>query len=211
VLNKPLGPEDLSAFVLAGGKSQRFGSNKALIPIGGQPLLRMLYERLMSRIPYVRVIGPYQPAAGLPRRVYWPDILPGLGPIGGVYTALQWSPSCINFIISCDLPFFDPRLIDWLLSEYRGEDVLGFRSDGGEETLCTLYSKATLPWIERQIGEGNYKLRGFYPKVRTRFIPAQELPFYQPRLFFNLNTPKDLQLAMVQWSEGPVSLNFRNF
>src|SRR5215470_3369376 len=99
-------PMNLTGFVLAGGKSTRMGRDKALLDWHGQTLLNHMVELLRTAADPVLVVG----------RNPLPDRLPGLGPLSGIATALEFSSTDANLIIAVDLPHLTKDFLKYLRS-----------------------------------------------------------------------------------------------
>ncbi len=101
----------VTGVILAGGRSSRMGSDKAALLIGGEPLLRRMLRRLGLALAQTLVIGPPELAVIAPDARILPDAQPGLGPLGGLATALGAIATPYAFVIACDMPFAQPALI----------------------------------------------------------------------------------------------------
>ncbi|MGI9950931.1 molybdenum cofactor guanylyltransferase [Moorellaceae bacterium AZ2] len=189
---------------LAGGKSSRMGTNKALLPVGRDTMLGTVVSVLKSLFPETLVVTN-EPELYLELGVKLVgDIFPAMGPLGGIHAGLVASPFWYNFVVACDMPFLEPRLIAFMLEQAEGYDVVVPRLDGYLQPLHAVYSKGCLPAIEDCLGKGVTKIIAFYPAVRVRYIEAEILRRYgEPeRIFFNINTPADLELARNRAREG---------
>jgi molybdopterin-guanine dinucleotide biosynthesis protein A len=105
---------------LAGGQSRRMGQDKAALAIGGQPLLARVVARLQMVTPQVRVIGAVERAALVPGVPVVPDLRPGCGPLGGIYTALRTTSAPYVLVVGCDMPFLNAALLRHLLFDPAG-------------------------------------------------------------------------------------------
>lgn len=187
-----------SAAILAGGQNLRMGKNKALLEIGGTTILERIIARLRPLFEEILVIGfdreAYSPF-GFP---VWPDIRPGNGSMGGIHTALSRSSCTRTFCIACDMPFVHPEVVSYLVNlSGEGFDAVIPRWTAGLEPLCAVYSKNLLATIERLLDTGELKIASLLASANTRFVEAEELRQFDPRLltFFNINTSRDLELA----------------
>ncbi|MEP7358575.1 MAG: molybdenum cofactor guanylyltransferase, partial [Anaerolineales bacterium] len=109
-------PADLTIAILAGGRSSRMGTDKAFVRVLGRPLI----EEILSQTEGLgteRLIVTNQPAEyaylGVP---LFGDALPGMGPLGGLYTALHSAARPHVLCIACDMPFVVRPLLDFLIS-----------------------------------------------------------------------------------------------
>src|ERR1051326_3836877 len=99
-------PCPMTGFVLAGGKSTRMGTDKALLDWHGRTLLDHMLELLRGVLDQVQVVG----------RDQLPDHLPGLGPLSGIATALKATSTDANVIVAVDLPHLTKDFIKYLRS-----------------------------------------------------------------------------------------------
>src|ERR1700746_750117 len=95
----------LTAFILAGGKSSRMGSDKAFLDLGGRSLLARSLDLARSVTPDVKIVGdPAKFSAFAPTI---PDLYSGRGPLAAIHAALTNSATDFNLILAVDLPFLD--------------------------------------------------------------------------------------------------------
>lgn len=191
----------LSGVILAGGKSSRYGQDKSQIELFGKRLLGRLFE-VLGEFPFQRLVvitAPGKPVdcpAGIAALV---DDQEGLGPIGGIATALRHLPGGV-LVAACDMPFVSVSLVAWLLSHYDPHaDAIIPRHTGGIEPLFGIYEKSFLQALEEAIGTGSYALHLLFPKRDVRFIEVPE-KFSLEREFANINTPEDYE-RIIKLSE----------
>lgn len=197
-------PLDACGIILAGGQSRRMGSNKALLPFHGQPLIGRVAARLR---PWFRqmVIVTHTPEAF--RFLDLPvvsDPAPGLGPLGGLQAGLAFSQSTVAFVAACDMPFISVDLAAEMVRRAvnGAHDAVVPTHRGVPEPLHAVYARSCLPAIAELLAAGDRKVQHLLGRVRTLEVPEQEVRrFGDPdRLFFNCNTPADLDAALA-WEE----------
>src|ERR1700704_3068714 len=98
--------DNVTAFVLAGGKSSRMGQDKAFLQLGGRTLLDRALDLAKNAVDGVFIVGSAEKFASLGPVVE--DIYPGHGPLGGIHAALTRTSTDLNLIIAVDLPFLHP-------------------------------------------------------------------------------------------------------
>ncbi len=183
----------LTGIVLAGGKSSRMGQEKGLLFFRGKPLIRYslnLLKPFCNEI-IISANAPAYPSFGYP---VFSDEIAGIGPMGGLYTALRMSSHKGNIVVPCDTPFLNDAFLKFLLSALQGQSaVIPVHPDGKVEPLCGYYSKENVPLIEKAIKKGNYTLTDYLKNNGAFFLSMEGIPFYQPRLFANMNTPDDMK------------------
>jgi molybdopterin-guanine dinucleotide biosynthesis protein A len=183
----------LTLAIQAGGESRRMGSDKALLPFLGQPLVL----RLLSRLAWIAdeiIVTSNQPESyrflGL---TPIPDLLPGLG-------ALSAATHPFAAVVACDMPFASPEIFLYALTQLRerGADVVIPRTEAGMEPFHAVYRCAScLPPIQAAIQAGKRRADAWFEQVNIRYLDGDEIHPYDPdRLaFFNINTPEDLKEA----------------
>lgn len=186
--------------IQAGGKSSRMGQDKALMPFLGRPLIERQVERISGAGAALLVITNRPEAyafLGLPLTM---DMLPGVGPLGGLYTALAAAATPLVTVVACDMPFLSRVLLqaqsEILLRE--DMDVVIPRTDEGLEPLHATYRRETcLPAVHAALERGERKMISWFPDVRVREMPAAEIAQYDAQLhsFINVNRPEDYQAA----------------
>ncbi|MDO4572953.1 MAG: molybdenum cofactor guanylyltransferase, partial [Clostridia bacterium] len=138
--------------------------------------------------------GAAEPLAAGARFRSVPDIYPGRGPMGGLHALLHAARADTLLVLPCDMPLYEKRLGDFLLSFLGGAlDAWICRTrDGRLHPLCGVYTRACLPVIEDCIAEGRLSLMEIFPRVRSRFVDTAEADIPDD-MFFNVNTPEDYE------------------
>jgi molybdopterin-guanine dinucleotide biosynthesis protein A len=154
----------MTGVVLAGGRSSRFGADK--FPVFRDRTLAVLRQCFDEILIAGRDL---------------PDDLPGLGPLGGIVTALRRRQAI--FVVACDMPFLDADFIRLMAGKLPGHDAVAVAG----EPLHAAYAQSALPAAERQIAAGDYSARRWLEKLRTHYVTE-----FPERVFFNVNTPADL-------------------
>jgi molybdopterin-guanine dinucleotide biosynthesis protein A len=192
---------DVSAFILAGGKSTRMGTDKAFVLLGGRnsdTLLARALEVARAVTSEVRIVGdPAKFAAFAP---VVEDIFRDCGPLGGIHAALRSSATDLNLILAVDVPFVSPALLQFLIERARGSTsatVTLAQAGGGWQPLCAVYRRAFADVAEKALQAGSYKIDTLFAAPSTKLITAEDLSNagFSPEMFRNLNTPKELAEA----------------
>jgi len=195
------GSPDLTAFILAGGKSTRMGLDKAFIALDGRTLLARMLELARSVAEDVRLVG--DPAKFAPFAPVVEDVFRDCGPLGGIHAALRGSPKDLNLILAVDVPFISLALLQYLISRARSSPhatVTVPRAGGGWHPLSAVYRREFAGLAERALREGRYKIDALFDAASVQVITEEELEVagFSPRVFRNLNTPQDLDAARTQ-------------
>lgn len=146
--------------LLTGGRSSRLGSDKAEFdPFGQGPMLTIGFSALhgagCTEIAYVG--GPVRPCAPV-GAVHLADIHPDEGPLGGIITALRWSPQDLIVVLACDMPFIDVSVVTGLATEAvadPGAAVVLAQVEGRAQPLTAVWRRSlALEELERGFTEG---------------------------------------------------------
>ena len=193
----------LTGAILAGGRSRRMGQNKALLRVAGKALIEHVVDAVRHQVEELMVISNQPEAFAFLNLPIYRDAVTSCGPLAGIYTALKHARAERCLVVACDLPFLSAGLIQFLRENAGPEDVLVFESESGVQPLCASYRRTCLPLIERQIAAGAYKVADFLEQVKTRRVRLDaKLAFYDDHLFFNVNTPEELERARRWQKEG---------
>lgn len=206
MLNGTTSEKTILAYIQAGGRSSRMGSDKAWIEFGGRPMIARVLDAAKRALPGLAIVID----AGNPLRERYrrlaedngarliADLHDRLGPLGGIHTALS---DCRQgesaFILACDLPLISAEFIALLARIHASGDfdlTLPVNSDGRLQALAGIYSPACLPAAARMLDRRMLRVDGLCPLVRTRrveFAEFSQLPD-AGRLLANVNTPEDL-------------------
>jgi molybdopterin-guanine dinucleotide biosynthesis protein A len=187
----------VTAFVLAGGKSSRMGSDKAFLRLGDETLLAGALKAARSVAAEVLIVGDAKKLAGFGRVVE--DVYCHCGPLGGIHAALSTSTTELNLMLAVDLPFVGPRFLQYLLLRAResGALVTVPRADSGLQPLCAVYRRGFAKVAEQSLLEGKNKIDSLFTRVKTCVIEADELARagFSGEMFRNLNTPEEFEKA----------------
>jgi len=188
---------DVTGAILAGGRSSRLGTDKALVTVGGKPLIERVADALTAVCEHVILVtGRPETYAflGLPTVS---DLYPGRGPLAGIHAALWHASTPLVFMSACDMPFVTAELVRLALSRSEGYDAVVPYPDGQAEPLQGLYHRRCLIAIEESIAAGQTSVRGFLDRIAVRRLERPEIQrIGDPSLiFFNLNTASDLARA----------------
>lgn len=202
---------EISAILLAGGKSRRMVRNKGLLPFAGKPLVAHLCERL-STLSSDRVIVTQEeetyPFLKDVRVIA--DVFPGQGPLAGIHAGLLQILHERAVVSACDFPFLAPEVLRQLAKVALEEeaDVVVPQDGEKEYPVLAVYSRRIVPVAEERLRRGANRLRAFCDELEARGysvrrIPVGELLRGDPSglTFFNMNTPDDYRIALELWEK----------
>jgi molybdopterin-guanine dinucleotide biosynthesis protein A len=196
----------ITAFVLAGGKSSRMGSDKAFLRLGDETLLSRALKVARTVASDVWIVGDAKKFAALGQVVE--DVYRDRGPLGGIHGALSGSVTELNLVLAVDLPFVGPEFLEYVVAQARGSDAMVTvpRAGAKLQPLCAVYRRGFAQVAEESLREGRNKIDALFAKVATRVIEEDELlrAGFSADRFRNLNTPDDWERAKNLHS-GPLS------
>ncbi len=196
---------DVAGAILAGGSASRFGGvAKGLAPVGGTAILARLRAAFRTALGHEPVLIANTPDATTwaPGLTLYPDVIPGLGALGGILTAVRLAPAPV-VVVAWDMPFVPAALIRELAGHLLHADAVLPESEGprGFEPLCAAYGPAVAPAIESALERGDRRAVAFHDDVVLHRVPLAQVARHGPpaRSFFNVNTLKDLERAEELW------------
>ena len=197
----------LTLAIQAGGESRRMGSDKALLPFLGQPLILRLLNRLAGIADEVLVTSNQPENYHFLGLTPIPDLLPGFGALGGLYTALNAARYPYVAVVACDMPFASPELfaVELALLRETGADAVIPRLEAGAEPFHAVYRCDTcLPHVRAVLDAGKRRVDSWFSELYIRYLePAEILPYDRNQLaFLNINTLDELKAAERISTEG---------
>lgn len=179
--------------VLAGGRSRRMGSDKALLEKGGKTQLQRSVELLDRHLERVFVSARPDQADDHERGRY-PQVIDrydDLGPVAGILSAMDEYPDVDWLVLACDLPNVDDVTIERLLGgRAAGGPFVAYASshNGLPEPLCAVFAAGAADIVRQHVTEGIRCPRKMMIRAETRLL---EQP--HPSALDNVNTPEDLE------------------
>lgn len=185
---------DLTAFILAGGKSTRMAADKAFVELRGQMLLARALELARSVAGAVRIVGDRAKFAAFAPVVE--DVFPGCGPLGGIHAALRASHTDLNLMLAVDLPLLSTEFLQYLVKRSKSgtATVTAVKASGRWQPLCAIYRREFADAAEEALRAGRYKIDTLFAPASTQFINEKELAHagFAIDIFRNVNTPEEL-------------------
>ncbi len=192
----------LTLAIQAGGKSSRMGQDKALLDFGGQSLIQHVLNRLDS-LAQETIITTNHAAGyrflGLP---LVPDMIPGRGALGGLYTALNAASHPLVAVVACDMPFASREILAACRDLLRADPALDAvipATKHGLEPLHAVYRRETcLPAVKAAIAAGKWKMISWHGDANVRVLSPDETAVQDQHGlgFWNVNTLEDFASAL---------------
>ncbi len=189
MLDGGAGPDPVGA-ILAGGRSSRMGTDKALVPVGGIPMIEWVAAALRSVVRDVVIVGRTEPVAGI-RAV--PDLRPGRrGPLAGLVAALDCSGGRPVLLVAVDQPLVRPATLRGLVDLLESDPVVPL--DGGvRQTTCALYPARLADAVDQEDRMGG-SIQSLLDRVPHRLVPPEEWAGWgeDGRSWDSVDTPEDV-------------------
>lgn len=183
----------VTAALIAGGKSERFGSPKCSALYSGKSLLDHALEKIQCISEDAIIIGD------IPRNILchpvpvFKDIVEDCGPIAGIYTALHFSHKKWIAVLPVDMPLLPISVYRFLYTSCRDGCPVVARSEKGLEPLVSLWPIENLSVIKDQIDKKDFRLHFLLKMLNSVEVDLSRIPGYNPLWFENINYKKDLK------------------
>lgn len=182
--------------LLAGGRSSRFGAEKAVAPFGG----RLMMDAVLTRFGVLAacaVSARTESAAAAHAQALGLTILPDApdapaGPLAGIAAGLAWAKTAKFKVLAttpCDAPLLPLDLFPLLLASMGDAPAALAVTDAGEHPLCAVWRVEMAEYIAAELTDGRH------PPVRALLAAhgARRVHFRDVHAFANANTPDALE------------------
>ena len=186
--------DKVTGIILAGGKSSRFGSNKALAVLHGKALISYSLEALQPLCDQM-IISTSDPDLAKFGYPVIPDNFLQAGPLSGLEACMKAFPSEKYLVTGCDTPFAGTQIFQQLLEAVSDHDAAVMTtSDGRAEPLIACYSNKVYHLILKLLEEGQYKAGQLLQHIDCKYL----LPENQDSLY-NINTLADMEKQIQKY------------
>ena len=186
---------DMTGVILAGGKSSRFGSNKALAIIDSKPLVQHVADLMSSLFPECLLVTNTPKEYEFLSLPMTHDRYRNMGPLAGIHAALLQISTPRAFVVACDMPNLSPELIRHLCNiNQQEEDVIIPMLAKGPEPLFGIYHKKSLATIESFLKRQECQISKVLGDLQVRWVREQEIRAIigDLAIFKNINRPSDV-------------------
>jgi molybdenum cofactor guanylyltransferase len=192
----------IAAYILAGGKSSRMGTDKGLVSLNDKPMVSYTLN-LCEEIGYAPMLVANQDeysALGYP---VIKDLIPDMGPMGGLHTALEHNDQKATYVLlfSCDMPFIPKSAIFMLVEAATGQSVIVSEFMKNINPLFALYHKDLKEQVKTNIEKEHLKMKDFIESCDFEKIDMEDLVLQAPLSFSNINTPEDVEKSKKLWEK----------
>jgi molybdopterin-guanine dinucleotide biosynthesis protein A len=197
-------------YVMAGGASSRFGTDKALAKLDGQTMLARMCGLLREVAEKVSVVASSTSYTDVDAQIVL-DKWPGEGPLGGIITAIYHARSLDSrltncLIVSCDMPFLTAEWMQYLCAyaSSRPAQIVVPRSRQGLEPLCACWRTDSVETLRKLFEGGVRKVTEVFKHIQTEILDEAHWKRFDSagRLFWNMNTQQDYEDAVKAFAGG---------
>lgn len=198
----------IHAFIQAGGRSSRMGTDKAWLEINGRPMIEHVLEAAQPVAASLSIVihsanpntDRYRELAARWNARLLYDLHDHKGPLGGIHTALKaCGENEAALILACDMPFLTTEFLSFLCNAHHSRNrqfiLVPTDQDGRLQPLAAIYDQACLPMIEEILVTDRLKVDLLFEQVPTQVINFEAVAFLpdSKKLLLNLNTSNDYQ------------------
>lgn len=180
--------EALTALILAGGKSSRMGRDKGLLLWDGLPFVQHILNAVQPLVTDTIIVAN-ETAYEQFDAVIVEDLVADAGPVGGIYTGLNYSKTAYTIVLSCDMPLVDTVLLSYLLEHSQPTLLNVLKVEEQWHPFVALYHRDCLPIFEQGLKEQRLKLKQLLSAVSQHQINC---PKEWNSKLSNINTPEEL-------------------
>jgi molybdopterin-guanine dinucleotide biosynthesis protein A len=171
------------------------GCNKALLDFGGQPLIRVLIDRIRPLTEHIVISSNENSIYQFLNFPVVPDQFKGHGPLAGFHSAMRHEDSLLYLMLACDLPNLPVSLLRNLIALIDGYDAaIPLTTDGLAHPLCAVYRRTCFLPVEQALRRGSKKVIEILldETLTVKWVRPEEGRFKDIDLA-NINTPEDLE------------------
>ena len=184
--------KEITAIILAGGKSTRMKEDKGLVHFNGKMLVEVVIDAVKKITTNIIII-----TSTLAYKQFGctciEDEIKEKGPLGGILTGLANSSTKKNLVVGCDMPFLSHTLLTALITNIGDEEILLTEHLGKAEPLCCVYDKSCIPYIRSQLVQNQLKITTALDGLKTRVISFDKEDWFIGNEFANINSIEELK------------------
>lgn len=198
---------NMTGVILAGGKSSRMGQNKSLLKIGNKTIIELIVESISPIFNEIIIVTNSKDEYNMLKDVkIVPDafIKNETNSLIGLYTGILEAKNDYAFVVPCDMPFINRKLIEYMMNNTDNNDIIVPYINGHYQSLHAIYNKSTLNYIKSLYDKECYKINKLFEdfsqlKVKQIHNNILEDLKVDEDCFLNLNTPEDYENALKKF------------
>ncbi|TQI70535.1 molybdopterin-guanine dinucleotide biosynthesis protein A [Gramella sp. Hel_I_59] len=189
----------IEVFILAGGESRRMGTDKGLLNFKGTPMILHIIKLLNKLDLKTSIISSNQEYLKFGKPLYT-DIIPKKGPLGGLYTALEYSNASMVLLLACDMPSINEEAIQSLMTLAEAGKITVATDSERITPLFACYPKSLKEKVEKAILADELKMQDFITRQSHVMLDLNALE--NTEVLQNLNTQEQLKAAENTETDG---------
>ena len=186
--------------VLAGGKSQRFGQNKSQVKLHNKLLIDYVLNEIVNEFNEILIVANETINFMQSKKIsIVKDFKTGLGPLGGVLTAMRWikeNKRGYKWISTfpSDTPFFTKKELKYFYEniEINKSKLFFIKNKETRHNIFGLWSIDLLEQLTDDISKGERKVEDWANSIGVKTV---NIDYKKLDPFFNINTKKDFEKA----------------
>lgn len=184
---------------MAGGKSSRMGTNKALLKIEGKTVIERIADELQKCVDEIIIVTNHFDDYRFLGYPMVEDIYKEMGPMGGIHAGLLASTTEKNLVVACDMPFISADLGEFLLKQLDDYEVVVPEIEDQFHPLFAAYKKELAPLIEEALKQNQLRIRFFFKQLKTKTVYLDDITkeniTFNHENVYNMNYPDDYEQA----------------
>jgi molybdenum cofactor guanylyltransferase len=205
MINKTFSPP-LYGLVLAGGESSRMKVDKASLEYHGEPQAQRAF-RLLDSCCEKTLLSNRQEQKDRPGHTSLPQIhdsFHGIGPLGGILTAMEHQSEAAWLVLACDLPYINEETIHQLIQLRNAQKMATTfqHEDGTLEPLCSIYEPRIRNLLLKAYAENAFSLLQILLRGDVQIVKPTD-----SRVLLNVNLPQEHDTALDFCSQKRNPLN----
>ncbi len=156
---------EFDGIVLAGGKSKRMGTDKSEIILDGKSFLQIQTDKLKDLgADNVFISGKSSP---IPYANHIMDLIPDMGPLGGLYSCFLECTCGNALVLSVDVPLISHKTLNELLEKHFSEnyDATVLSHESKDEPLIAVYKTDTTTILKELLDEKKLAVKAFLDRL----------------------------------------------
>lgn len=191
------------AIILAGGKSSRMKTNKALLKFDEKTNIERMKDELKQVFDDIILVTNDPETYQFLNIKTVTDHFPGSGPLAGIHAGLEASDYEENLVVACDMPFVSAELAANLVKALKHHDAVVPVIGGRQHPLFAAYQKRISREAKERIESGELRMKHLLDALNVRYLSEDDLQLYcdgnLERIFFNMNHPEEYEEA-IKWA-----------
>ncbi len=186
----------IGAIILSGGKSSRMGSEKGLVDFNGKPMIQWAIDCIRPLTDEILIVANDAAYEQFGYSVQ-EDEAKGDGPLSGLVSGIRHAKTDLNFLLPCDMPLMDRRLLEWMLETYDEEAAAVCTFEDHLQPLVGMYHRKCLPTLERLLARNQLKMRIALDELQAAVLdPQRSLAGFHPDWMRNFNSKAEINLYL---------------